>query len=193
MHRDRVQRARRIALLAAFFIPIAQLSHATDGMDGMLYARAIGDPQLPAADAPMPPPAPTRDIPELPTLGTAPPQTQTVPATESSGWSWKQILIGLGVVVAISAIASRGGGTSGSDNSAPPVTDSPPPPNDGGGGIAAPTPTPEPAPSPPPPPSGGGGGDADDDHDNDDDDDDKDKKRGKGDRRIIIPAFSASF
>jgi len=160
----------------------------------MLYARAIGDPQLPTAGAPTPSPAPTRDIPELPELGTAPPQTQTVPTTEPSGWSWKQILIGVGVVVAISAIASRGGGSSGGDNSAPPITESPPPSGDGGGGIAAPepapAPTPEPAPAPTPepapapPPSGGGG---------DDDDDDKGKKGGKGDRRILIPAFSASF
>lgn len=199
MHKERVHRARRVVLCAALLVPWGQTSHATDSM---LYARAIGDPYLPAptVDSPAPPENPPRvprardnSIPDLPGLGTAPPDTQPAAAPIPEGWSWTRILIGVGIVVAISAIASKGGGSSGGgDSSAPPSTSPPPsggggstpPPSGGGGGVASPTPEPAPAPAPTPnPPSGGG---------DDDDEDDDDKKKGKG-RRILIPAFSASF
>lgn len=188
MHKERVHRARRVALCAALLVPWAQTSHATDGM---LYARAIGDPYLPAptVDAPAPAENPPRvprtrgnSIPDLPELGTAPPDTQPAAASVSEGWSWKRVLIGVGVVVAIGAIASKGGSSGGGDGAAPPSTDSPPPssspPPSGGGGGEATSPIPAPAPNPP--------------IDNGDDDDDDDKK-GKGGRRILIPSFSASF
>ena len=196
MHRESVHRALRVVLCTALLVSWAPSSHA---VDGMLYARAIGDPysSRPAVEAPPPARAADRGIPELPALGTAP-RTDTTPtaAPVSEGWSWKRILVGVGVVVAISALASKGGGGSGGPDNSPAA-----PPSSGGGssgdvsggggggGVASPTPAPvpapTPAPSPTPPSSGGGGGD-------DDDDDDDDKKKGKG-RRILLPSFSASF
>lgn len=188
MRRERVHRARRrIVLCVALLIPWTQPSHATDAL---LYARAIGDPYLPApaVDAPRSPASRADPIPELPTLGGAPTDPTPTAAVETDGWSWKRILIGAGVAVAIAAIASKGGGSSGDDGAAPPASGSPPPssgggsppPGSGGGGVTPPTPPPVPPTPTPPPPS------------HDDDDDDDDKKKGKG-RRIFIPSFSASF
>lgn len=190
MHKEPVHRARRVVWLAALLVPCAQVTHATDGM---LYARAIGDPYLPApaVDRPSTPPraAKPNDLPELPGLGTTPPASQSPAATTSEGWSWTRVLIGVGVVVAISAIASKGGGSGGGDaaptSSGPPPTSgggTAPPPTGGGGSAPAPSPAPTPAPSPTPPVAGG-----------DDDDDDDDHKKGKGRKRILIPAISTSF
>lgn len=183
MHRETVHRARRVVLCTALLVSWAPSSYA---VDGLLYARAIGDPYppRPATDTPSPPRAADRGIPDLPALGTTPPtETAPAPAPVSEGWSWKRVLVGVGVVVAISALASKGGsGSGGSDSGAPPPPSSG---GGGGGGATSPAPAPTPAPSPTPPPTGGGGGD-------DDDDDDDDKKKGKG-RRILLPSFSASF
>lgn len=195
MHRESVHRARRVVLCTALLVSWAPSSYA---VDGMLYARAIGDPLLsqPAVDAPPPPPRATnRGIPDLPALGTAPPTDNApTPAPVSDGWSWKRVLVGVGVVVAISALASKGGGGAGSSSGDSSAAIPSPPPSGGGGssggssggGVASPTPAP--APTPAPPTTGGGGG-----GNSRDDDDDDDKKKDNRGRRILIPSFSASF
>lgn len=124
MNRDVPRRAICAVLAGVLALPLAP-ARALD-----LYARAIGDPYAyppePAPRTPDPsaPGAPAISAPEahaLPGLGSEEPAAPS--ATPGGGWSWGRVLLGIAVVGAMAALASKGGGgevTVNSSGSAPP-------------------------------------------------------------------------
>lgn len=161
MRHGRPRRARGALLIAAFSLPVSHTALAVD----IHYARAIGDtyeyrPPAPGTPDPAPPasdssrepgaPPPERTDPvrgeALPGLGTE----ASAPAAEEGARTWPRVLIGVLIVGAMAALASKGGGGEGEVQVNTGV--------DLGGGAPSP-------PTPPPtssggnaPPSGDGGG-----------------------------------
>lgn len=133
MRQGRLRRARRALLIAAFTLPFTHTAVAVD----IHYARAIGDPYeyrlpaeppetggeagssgasepIPASDSnaagePRPAATPVDQNVGLPGLGTEP----TAPGTGESGRIWPRVLIGVLLVGAMAALASKGGGGEG--------------------------------------------------------------------------------
>ncbi|BAU50313.1 hypothetical protein SVA_3779 [Sulfurifustis variabilis] len=166
MNRDVTRRTLCVALASVLALPLGPTAHAID-----LYARAIGDPYSYQPErAPPPEPVPAAPAPaaeeSLPALG-GEEATGASPA-ESGGWSWGRVLVGIAVVGAMAALASKSGGggqvnvDSGSVGSVGTTTPTAPEAGSGGGDTGS-----GPLPTLPLP-----GGD-----DDDDDDDRKGKKR----------------
>lgn len=139
VYKDVSLRLGAALLCVTLALVLSRMAAAAD----LLYARAIGDaysytPSDAAAARSNGAGTPPETDTELPGLGSEPPATDPEPA--ASGWSWGRVLLGVAIVGAMSALASRGGGNGEVQVSGTDVTGgAAPPPSGSSGGASAPT------------------------------------------------------